>query len=88
MFAFEEAIGFMVGSSVLDKDGITAALEIAQLAVYLRSRNETIASHLVNIFLQYGYHYNLCSYFICYDQNTIKSIFNRLANFNGPNTVS
>lgn len=36
IFCFEEAIGFMCGTSVLDKDGVSAEAVISELAVYLR----------------------------------------------------
>ena len=35
LFSFEEAIGFMNGTNVLDKDGISAEAVIAEMAVYL-----------------------------------------------------
>ena len=37
LFAFEEAIGFMFGSNVLDKDGVSAAAVMAELIVELDS---------------------------------------------------
>jgi phosphomannomutase len=37
LFAFEEAIGFMCGTRVPDKDGITAEAIVAEMAVYLRA---------------------------------------------------
>lgn len=35
LFAFEEAIGFMCGDNVLDKDGISAGVRVAEMAAYL-----------------------------------------------------
>ena len=35
LFSFEEAIGFMCGTKVLDKDGISAESIVAEMAVYL-----------------------------------------------------
>ena len=88
LFAYEEAIGFMCGTTVLDKDGISAGLEALQLAVYLEVKQKTnLAKHLDQIYGTYGYHFSWNSYYICYEQNVIKSIFNRLANFNGDKTV-
>jgi phosphoglucomutase/phosphopentomutase len=36
IFAFEEAIGFMCGTNVLDKDGVSAEVVAAEMAVYLK----------------------------------------------------
>ncbi|CAG2112316.1 unnamed protein product [Medioppia subpectinata] len=87
LFAFEEAIGFMAGTTVLDKDGISAAVEVLQLAAYLETERKcNLSQHLNHIYNTYGYHFSLNSYYICYDKDVIKSIFDRLANFNGPKT--
>jgi phosphoglucomutase/phosphopentomutase len=80
IFAFEEAIGFMCGSTVLDKDGITAGIEIAQMAAYVRSvHSSNLTDHLKYIFNRYGYHASRNSYFICHEKKVIDGIFHRLA---------
>jgi phosphoglucomutase/phosphopentomutase len=35
VFSFEEAIGFMCGTNVLDKDGVSAESVVAEMAIYL-----------------------------------------------------
>lgn len=50
LFAFEEAIGFMCGSSVLDKDGVSAAVKVAELVAYLYNSSETLTSKLDDIY--------------------------------------
>lgn len=87
LFAYEEAIGFMIGTSILDKDGIITGVTVAQLAVYLKSTGQLLTDQLNQIYKLYGFHYTITSYFICYEQSIIKAIFDRLANFNGPNSV-
>ncbi|KAM4787856.1 glucose 1,6-bisphosphate synthase isoform 2-T2 [Cyanocitta cristata] len=84
LFAFEESIGFMCGTSVLDKDGVSAAVVIAEMATYLQGQSLTLAQKLVDIYETYGYHISKTSYFLCYDPPTIKRIFERLRNFDGP----
>ncbi|BFZ14674.1 hypothetical protein BsWGS_17713 [Bradybaena similaris] len=84
LFAFEEAIGFMCGSHVLDKDGILAAAVVAELATYLYSSTSSLSKQLEIIFETYGHHVSQCSYFICHDDETIKAMFDRLRNFDGP----
>ncbi|XP_057243719.1 glucose 1,6-bisphosphate synthase, partial [Malurus melanocephalus] len=84
LFAFEESIGFMCGTSVLDKDGVSAAVVIAEMATYLQGQNLSLAHKLLDIYETYGYHISRTSYFLCYDPATIKRIFERLRNFEGP----
>lgn len=86
IFAFEEAIGFMCGSTVLDKDGISGAVFMATLATYLHHHNLTLTQQLEEIYNEYGYHVSSNSYFICHDAGLIKRIFERLRNFEGPNS--
>ncbi|EPQ08325.1 Glucose 1,6-bisphosphate synthase [Myotis brandtii] len=84
LFAFEESIGFLCGTSVLDKDGVSAAAVVAEMAAYLETTNMTLKQQLVKVYEKYGYHISKTSYFLCYDPNTIKSIFERLRNFDSP----
>jgi phosphoglucomutase/phosphopentomutase len=87
LFAFEEAIGFMCGSAVLDKDGVSAVAKIGELIAYLEEKNLTLADQLNAIYLEYGYHYTLNSYYLCYDPELTDKIFNRIRSFkNQPDT--
>uniref|UniRef100_A0A4W2IK54 Phosphoglucomutase 2 like 1 n=1 Tax=Bos indicus x Bos taurus TaxID=30522 RepID=A0A4W2IK54_BOBOX len=84
LFSFEESIGFLCGTSVLDKDGVSAAVVVAEMASYLETMNITLKQQLINVYEKYGYHISKTSYFLCYDPTTIKSIFERLRNFDSP----
>lgn len=53
LFAYEEAIGFMCGSKVFDKDGINAGMHIAELAAYLETMGLTLHDKLNEIYNQY-----------------------------------
>ena len=56
-FGYEEALGYAVdANSVNDKDGISAALVIAQLAADLKRKGITIAEYLDEIWKKYGFH--------------------------------
>lgn len=56
-FAYEEALGYAVDTnSVNDKDGISAALVIAQLASDLAGHGKTIADLLNEIWQRHGFH--------------------------------
>ena len=56
IFAFEEAIGFMYGSNVLDKDGVSAAAVMAEFIVELAEKNLTLGDQLEAIYAEYGFH--------------------------------
>ncbi|KAK0082470.1 hypothetical protein PV325_010353 [Microctonus aethiopoides] len=87
IFAFEEAIGFMCGSNVLDKDGISAAVCVAEMSAYLETMGLSLIDKLDEIYKEYGRHICENSYWFCHDQEKIRSIFERLRNFKGkPNT--
>ena len=56
-FGYEEALGYAVdATSVNDKDGISAALMIAQCAAELKAEGRTIADYLDEIAKLYGFH--------------------------------
>nr|XP_053651327.1 phosphopentomutase-like [Cherax quadricarinatus] len=86
LFAFEEAIGFMNGSEVLDKDGVSAAMRLAEMATFLSKQNLTLSSKLREIYKKYGYHTSNNSYYICHDQSIINKMFDRIRNFDEPNS--
>lgn len=56
-FGYEEALGYAVDTkSVNDKDGISAALVLTQLATDLHSENRTLNDLLQEIWQRHGYH--------------------------------
>lgn len=56
-FGYEEALGYAVDAkSVNDKDGISAALMLAQLAADLKREGKTIGNLLSEIWKRYGFH--------------------------------
>ncbi|ESO94178.1 hypothetical protein LOTGIDRAFT_189430 [Lottia gigantea] len=79
-FAFEEAIGFMVGTEVLDKDGISAAVNAGELVNELYKNGSSLTQQLKEIYSKYGYHLSSNSYFICHDKNTIRKMFENIRN--------
>ena len=79
LFACEESIGFMVHSKILDKDGISAGVQLAQCASHLSSvYKRTLEDQLDLLYSTYGYHFSSNSYFVCRDQAKIKAIFQEL----------
>lgn len=78
LFAFEEAIGFMIGTQVLDKDGISAGAIVSEMASLLYSQGKSVAQQLEELYQKYGMHISNNSYLICHSQPTIKAIFQRI----------
>jgi phosphomannomutase len=54
LFGYEEALGYCVGDLVYDKDGISAALLVAELAAVLREHRSTLLDELDAIFRSWG----------------------------------
>uniref|UniRef100_A0A8C4DWX3 Phosphoglucomutase 2 like 1 n=1 Tax=Dicentrarchus labrax TaxID=13489 RepID=A0A8C4DWX3_DICLA len=83
IFAFEESIGFLCGSLVPEKDGVSSAAVVAEMAAYLHNKNLSLNQQLHNIYQTYGYHVSKTSYVVCNDPPTIQKIFSRIRNFDG-----
>ncbi|TFK42809.1 hypothetical protein BDQ12DRAFT_624115 [Crucibulum laeve] len=83
-FGYEEAIGFMFGSEIRDKDGVAATLSFAELVTSLQSQGKTVSSYLKELYEKYGYFQTSNSYFICNDPTTIDKIFERIRNYADP----
>lgn len=56
VLGYEEALGYTVGSLVRDKDGLTAALVIAELAAALKREGRTLHDRLREFDDRYGAH--------------------------------
>ena len=57
VFGYEEALGYCVDpGGVRDKDGITAALKVAEHAASLKAAGRTLLDHLADLDAQYGPH--------------------------------
>ena len=83
LFAYEEAIGFMCGTEVLDKDGVSAAVVVAELIRHLETRGLLLTDQLQRLYSTYGYHHSLNSYYLCHDPATTDRIFARIRNYAG-----
>ena len=63
VLGFEESCGYLKGSYVRDKDGVVAAMLIAQCASYYKKRGLTLAARLEQLYEKFGYYYeNTISY--------------------------
>lgn len=56
VFAYEQALGYLVTDQPLDKDGITAALVMLDLAATLKAQGSTLEDRLDDIAARFGRH--------------------------------
>jgi phosphomannomutase len=54
VFAYEEALGYAVTDAVRDKDGITAAVAVAELAAELRATGRTVFDEIAELAARHG----------------------------------
>jgi phosphomannomutase len=54
VFGFEEALGYTVGDLVRDKDGVSAAVLMAELAAVLREDGKTLLDRLEELYRRFG----------------------------------
>ncbi|MEZ8272539.1 phospho-sugar mutase [Vibrio splendidus] len=58
LFAYEEALGYTIGTQVRDKDGLSAIVVFAQLVEELKSQGQTVWDLLAQISFEHGVHTN------------------------------
>ena len=80
LFSYEEAIGFCVGDIVRDKDGVTAASCLAELYAQLCEKGSNFAEYLEGIYKDIGYYFTKNHYFLCYDPEKMKVVFDKIRN--------
>ncbi|QDZ19830.1 phosphoglucomutase [Chloropicon primus] len=65
LFAYEEAIGFMIGGTgVVDKDGVAAAAVFVDMLNHVYKRNTTLQEHLQSLYDKYGERLYKQGYFV------------------------
>lgn len=55
LFGFEEAIGYLVGTHVRDKDAVVASMIIAEMATTFKNNGSTMYKELIKIYEKYGW---------------------------------
>lgn len=55
VMGFEESLGYSVGDVVRDKDGLSAALHLLDIASDCKARGTTLMAHLTALYRRYGY---------------------------------
>ncbi len=59
ILAFEESYGYMLGSFVRDKDAVTAALALTEMAAWYADQGMTLYDALLALYEKYGYYSEL-----------------------------
>ncbi len=54
VFGYEEALGYTVGDVVRDKDGISAARLVAEMAAFLKGRGSSLGAELERVYRRFG----------------------------------
>ncbi len=57
IFGFEESYGYLAGTDVRDKDGVSSSLLIAEMALYYKIQGITLKQALRLLYERYGYYY-------------------------------
>ena len=55
IFSYEESYGYMLGDYVRDKDAVTAALALTEMAAWYAAQGMTLADALEGLYEKYGY---------------------------------
>ena len=55
LFGFEEAIGYLVGTHVRDKDAVVASMIMAEMVTHYKNNNSTLYKELIKIYEKYGW---------------------------------
>ena len=55
LFGFEEAIGYLVGTHVRDKDAVVASMIIAEMATTFENNGSSIYNEIIKIYKKYGW---------------------------------
>ena len=56
IFSYEESYGYMLGDYVRDKDAVTAALLLTEMAAWYAAQGQTLADALDALYEKYGYY--------------------------------
>lgn len=73
-------LGYMIGGLPLDKDGISAAAVISEMAHTVYHSGSTVLGRLQDLYKEYGYFLTNNRYFFCYDYAVQCQIFTEIRN--------
>ena len=84
LFSYEEALGYCIGDLVTDKDGLSAACVMVEIANQLALENSTLYEHFQYLQQLYGIFVSYNGYIIIHDTKITNTIFERIRT-GGPN---
>lgn len=79
--AYEEALGYMVGSIVRDKDGVNALITFLHLLKRLQLQNLSITEVFEQMSKKYGYYTTQNSYFLSRDTPKLRALVDALRHY-------
>jgi len=56
IFGYEESIGYVTGTFVRDKDGVSSSMLLCEAAAYYKTKDKTLIDVLNEIYKKYGYY--------------------------------
>src|SRR5699024_6983926 len=90
LFGYEESYGYLIGDFVRDKDAVQAAMLIAEVAAFYKTKGQTLYQGLQELFKKYGHYYESLQSLTLKGKSGAEQIENLLADFrkNPPVTIS
>ena len=64
LFGYEESYGYLAGTHARDKDAVSAAMLIAEMAAFYKNNGKTLVDALNGIYDEYGYYYDCLETFV------------------------
>ncbi len=58
LFGYEESYGYLAGTHARDKDAVSSAMLIAEMAAYYKNNGKTLVDALDAIYAEYGYYFD------------------------------
>lgn len=56
IFGYEESIGYVTGTLVRDKDGVSSSMMLAEAAAYYKTKGKTLVDVLNDLYTEFGYY--------------------------------
>lgn len=88
LLGFEESCGYLTGVHVRDKDGVNAAMLIAEMAGLYKSQGKTLADRLTEIYEEYGYFLESLEELVRPGESGMKEIAGVMNKFRDPAIMS